>query len=457
MINQLLYVDENLGFDPRDKGTNCYIFDEIHRLNYRRLRLLIFVPLFLSLLILYTVAAEVDLSTRFLGTVPLNTSLIRAAFYALLVILLFFGRGEKKIILHISFAVLIVLIASLTASTLNIAVLMKLLVNVFLLNLFLFLPPKISISTNSLILVSFLYFRILHASPQGEFVAQSGLSMFLPVTISFIILMVMVTYLSYYNYRDIIRQIYLRKLSSDQIETIKAQKEELEELNKMRDHVERVVRHDLKSPLNGVIGASQILMEEDICKERKEFVSLIQQSGHKMLHMVDNSLDLYHMEEGNYLVKAETFNIRELLDELQRESSSQLMMKNLSMSISFIPKDADENAAMEGERIKIASMLSNLITNAIEASPAGETVDITVNVENPGKVIMDIHNPGAIPEDIRSNFFTKYSTSGKKNGTGLGTHSAMLIARSHGGDISFTTSEEEGTHLHIVLPRQQGV
>ena len=66
--------------------------------------------------------------------------------------------------------------------------------------------------------------------------------------------------------------------------------------------------------------------------------------------------------------------------------------------------------------------------------------------------VIDIHNKGVIPEDIRMRLFDPYTTSGKKGGTGLGTYSALLVVRSHQGDIHFTTSQKEGTHMVVELP-----
>jgi signal transduction histidine kinase len=59
-----------------------------------------------------------------------------------------------------------------------------------------------------------------------------------------------------------------------------------------------------------------------------------------------------------------------------------------------------------------------------------------------------------VPQDIRDRFFEPYVTAKGKGGTGLGTHSALLIARTHNGDISFTTNSEEGTHVTVKLPRE---
>jgi len=101
-------------------------------------------------------------------------------------------------------------------------------------------------------------------------------------------------------------------------------------------------------------------------------------------------------------------------------------------------------------------MFANLMKNSIEASPEGETISVSIDtVERPGQMrfhVIDIHNMGVVPMDIREKFFEPYTTKGKEGGTGLGTHNALLVARAHKGDINFTTSKQEGTHVIVRLP-----
>jgi signal transduction histidine kinase len=102
-------------------------------------------------------------------------------------------------------------------------------------------------------------------------------------------------------------------------------------------------------------------------------------------------------------------------------------------------------------------MFANLIKNAIEASPDNATIRVSLRDEETdgrGTHLIDIFNRGSISPDIRDTFFAPYSTSDKKGGTGLGTYSASLIAKAHKGDIQFTTSEEEGTHVIVMLPKK---
>ncbi len=91
--------------------------------------------------------------------------------------------------------------------------------------------------------------------------------------------------------------------------------------------------------------------------------------------------------------------------------------------------------------------------SAIEASP--ENGKVTIKIKEANEICQtDIHNFGVIPESIRKCFFDKYTTSGKHKGTGIVTYSALLIAKTHGGDISFSSSYEEGTNLIVTLAKK---
>lgn len=225
-------------------------------------------------------------------------------------------------------------------------------------------------------------------------------------------------------------------------------------IEKQRQHVEQIVRHDLKSPLNGIYGMAQILeMELAGPDEHMEYVQYIKGSVHKLLHMINNSMDLHRMEEGTYRVQAGEVDLLDILANLHTEWQHLLNKKNLQLQ-TFVddqPLTSGQTCPLQGEKNKLESMLANLVVNALEASPPGEAITISVT-RYKGKAGIDIHNWGHIPEEIQDRFFERYVTAGKEKGTGLGTYSARLVARAHGGDISFSSTEEDGTYVRIELP-----
>ncbi|MDH5681688.1 MAG: ATP-binding protein, partial [Spirochaetota bacterium] len=112
-------------------------------------------------------------------------------------------------------------------------------------------------------------------------------------------------------------------------------------------------------------------------------------------------------------------------------------------------KDGD-SFILRGERILLESLFGNLLKNAMEASPEGGKVTVYLdNADNHN--IIRIHNHGVIPDHVQERFFERYVTS-KKNGTGIGTYSAYLITKTHGGMISFQSNKSDGTTLKVILP-----
>ena len=95
-------------------------------------------------------------------------------------------------------------------------------------------------------------------------------------------------------------------------------------------------------------------------------------------------------------------------------------------------------------------MLSNLMMNAFQASPVGGVV--TISLSQKENVSITIRNMGEVPMDVREMFFDKYVSSSGAGGSGLGTYSARLIARTHGGDVAVDTSVSGETSVVVNLP-----
>ena len=105
---------------------------------------------------------------------------------------------------------------------------------------------------------------------------------------------------------------------------------------------------------------------------------------------------------------------------------------------------------LKTDKILMFLLLSNLIKNALEASPEKQTITIKIKTHNENHV--SIHNFGSIPQEIRDKFFEKFVTANKSGGTGLGTYSSKLIAKVLNSDIQFQTDEIIGTLVTVILP-----
>ncbi|MDH5680961.1 MAG: PAS domain S-box protein [Spirochaetota bacterium] len=231
---------------------------------------------------------------------------------------------------------------------------------------------------------------------------------------------------------------------------------ERKRVERLREDTERIVKHDLMNPINGIMGYSELLKQDKLLSESKvhQIATYIYNSGSQMLHLVNNSLNIFKMEEGTYQLTLEECDIIRLLSEVDKELMPLWKGKSIRMVYQLNDREMDmaESYFLYIEKYHIKNVLGNLLKNAIEASPEGENVRVHIGKIHGDFHEIQIHNKSAIPESIIGTFFDRYTTSGKSNGTGIGTYSARLIARAHGGDIRFTTSEETGTTLYVTLP-----
>ncbi|QJB56125.1 PAS domain-containing sensor histidine kinase [Pseudodesulfovibrio sp. zrk46] len=229
---------------------------------------------------------------------------------------------------------------------------------------------------------------------------------------------------------------------------------EQKRLEQLREDVDRIVRHDLKSPVIGVINASTLaLMEESIQGEAREMLEAIQVQGNRVLDMIGMSLNMYKMEAGTYEYLPEPLDLMEqirlVLSDL--EGTLRILGITVYMTIDGLATNAKSTLPTSGTPILLQSLLANLLSNAAEAASFGDTITIAITTN--GDITLIIANPGAVPEEIRDTFFDKYVTSGKATGTGLGTYSARLIANTIGGDINMQTSDEKDmTTITVTLP-----
>lgn len=226
------------------------------------------------------------------------------------------------------------------------------------------------------------------------------------------------------------------------------------DLERLRQDVERIARHDIKSPLTGIIGLAQNLLRDTSLTDRQHtFIEAIRDAGIQVVSLLDTSLDLLRMEQGLYHLTPHPVDLSALLGKIESLLSPLLHRKHLTLAYSLDgqPWPAVFPCPVPGEERHLETLFTNLLKNACEAAPIDSRISLAVT-RAPHRLTTTIHNPGSVPPPVRDTFFDKYSTHGKTGGTGLGTYSARLIARVHGGDITYTTSDTDGTSVTVTLP-----
>lgn len=211
--------------------------------------------------------------------------------------------------------------------------------------------------------------------------------------------------------------------------------------------------HDLKSPLNAILGFSDKSVYQNAAPEELAiFFDHIHTSGIRLLKTIDSTLLRSKAERGEKVVKKIT-SLPKLLSTARQEYESTI--KNVSLDINY-----DFASMLSGRSLDIAveetlfqSMLCNLLKNGAEATPIDDPdkkIILKISWE-PGKIILSIYNKGEVPLEIRDRLFQKYVTFGKHDGNGLGLSTAKAIIEAHDGAIS-CIHEPGGTIFKIELP-----
>ncbi len=222
--------------------------------------------------------------------------------------------------------------------------------------------------------------------------------------------------------------------------------ETMVENTRLRDEIDRMFQHDLCNPLTAIITSLPAL--EQKAQNCDEEIDVIRESSMMIQKMVNSQETLMKLEEDKYKVQLKLIDAHSLIKKLCYGMQAKCEKRNI-----FIHYNVPPSHKYMGDSLLSYTMFSNLINNAVEASPPGNNVKVSSHLDSEEKTVrFTIHNMGEIPPYIHKTFFDKFVTDGKVTGTGIGTYSARLAAEAQGGTIDFTTSYEEGTTLILTFP-----
>ncbi|WP_194852504.1 sensor histidine kinase [Nonlabens antarcticus] len=230
----------------------------------------------------------------------------------------------------------------------------------------------------------------------------------------------------------------------------------LERKLETQDIANRLAEHDLRNRLSSIVSVADILSKTQIDDNQRKWVETIKRVGKDTLHLLASARDFAKMERGEYLPQYVLFDVISSLASVTKDFMNLIDEKKVEINMFCNDEEIEpgsDELFINGDQFYLEHLFQNLIGNAIDASPENGTIDILIMDGSDFKI--RISNAGMIPIEIQKNFFEKYTTSGKDRGTGLGTYIAQMVARFHGGDITFESTATEGTALTIRIPKEK--
>jgi CheY-like chemotaxis protein len=215
----------------------------------------------------------------------------------------------------------------------------------------------------------------------------------------------------------------------------------LQEVAKLREDIEKLTHHDLKGPLGVILFELYKIKDQSVA-------AAIEESVTNVLNMINNSLDVFKIENGNYPLNPVRVDLDLLLNKAAASVGRLCQQKNIRIEIT----GKEQGLAILGEELLCMAVFNNLVKNAVEASPEDEVVSICCQKLAADQVEFTVTNKGVIPDNLRENLFDKYATSNHIRGSGLGTYSAKLMTEAQHGSIAFNILDEQATCFQVILP-----
>ena len=213
--------------------------------------------------------------------------------------------------------------------------------------------------------------------------------------------------------------------------------------------------HELRTPLNAIIGFSQVLREGmvgDVNEKQAEYLEDILSSGHHLLSLINDVLDLSKVEAGQVELELAPFSLQEALERGVAMVRERAMQDGVFVTLAANP-DAD---VVSGDERRIRQVIFNLLSNAVKFTPAGGAVDVRATRAN-GEVSVSVADtgPGIAAEDLRRVFEEFQQTEAgieRGEGTGLGLALSKRLVELHGGRIWVDSEIGRGSTFVFTLP-----
>lgn len=228
----------------------------------------------------------------------------------------------------------------------------------------------------------------------------------------------------------------------------------LQRMNKEREQFYGVLAHDLKSPFNGVLGLSRMLVDSTAQQNTdttRLYAKEVLNSSLRIYQIMDEILQWTDHCMSFGLPEIEQINVKDCLN-----NSLELLSESIKAKDLFIEVKVEEHLCALGNTTLFKTAIRNLISNAIKYSPKGSTIFIESHKKE-DKVLFSVRDLGkGIPDDIKRNLFkhtleSKEGTLGEA-GHGLGLHLTYELMLKQNGQIWLDESYQQGTLIYCALP-----
>lgn len=225
----------------------------------------------------------------------------------------------------------------------------------------------------------------------------------------------------------------------------------MQELNRERDELVANVTHELRTPVNGVMGLAQTLLDTGLTDAQRETVELIDHCCRNMIKIINNILDFSKLKSNKFTIENREFSFDEMMNKLVKTNQPAIEAKGLRL-ICNISDDIPHR--MIGDELRITQILNNLISNAVKFTSVGQIVlgvIKSMDIADETELFFMVADTGiGISEKEKEKLFKSFSQvdasiTRKYGGTGLGLSIVKSLVQMMGGDVNVESEKGKGS------------
>ena len=232
---------------------------------------------------------------------------------------------------------------------------------------------------------------------------------------------------------------------------------QLADLDKLKAEFVSIASHELKTPINVILGYLQLMQEGiygPVNEKQQPILKTIELQGKTLARLASQLLDVSRFEAGGGRIEPRPLKLPAMLDDLERTFHVLAVQRGIDFQVNR-RKEMPEDVVWDAERIN--EVTGNLLSNAFKFTPSGGRVELIAGRDENG-VCIEVRDTGAgiapaqLPRIFEKFFQADNQRSASAKGTGLGLAIAKEIVEAHQGKISCTSKVGKGTAFTLILP-----
>jgi signal transduction histidine kinase/DNA-binding response OmpR family regulator len=250
-------------------------------------------------------------------------------------------------------------------------------------------------------------------------------------------------------------QATLEAKVAERTSTLQAENAELLKNSQAKSEFMARVAHDLRQPMNAVVGFTDLLLIPDgepLTNRQRRYLGHVTSASQQIVRLTNDLLDLSRLESGRLEIHPEPCDVAKLLEEMLAQFRTQTEAGQVSLTLEI----ASPLGKLMVDPVRLQQILHNLISNAFKFTPEGGLITVTARQTGP-TLEFSVRDTGVgIPLDDQRRIFEPYEQAGtldaRQKGVGLGLAISKRLAELHGGRISLESVPGKGSNFVLRLP-----